>query len=137
MSLKIFFYILLILVNIYIYNLIIQLQEQEECLCNTGWRIENIKVISIFIIFLAIINMFIPITKWLYRIPIISTISTFTLVGIIFGNLFLIVRLGRYLNTKKCRDTCDIDWIFEYIRNFSISSIFIIAIIKSIGFFYF
>ena len=130
---KTIFYLLLITINYWIYSKIIDLQKQKECLCNSGWRIENIKMISIITILISIINLFIPLNKTLYKIPVISTFMTFGLILIIFSQLFLMLRLSRQLNTAKCQDTCDIDWIFVYIRNMTMGNIFLASVIISIG----
>ena len=57
---KTFFYILLLVINYWIYSIVLKLQEQKDCLCNDGWRIENIKMVSILTMFVALINIFIP-----------------------------------------------------------------------------
>ena len=130
---KTIFYIALIILNYWTYYLILELQEQKECLCNSGWRIENIKMISIATILLSILNIFIPLNKMLYNIPVVSTIMTFVMVFILFAQFFMMKRLSRQLNTAQCQDTCDINWVFEYIRNISLGSMFFAAMIITIG----
>lgn len=127
------FYVGLILLNYWIYSLVLQLQEQSDCLCNSGWRIENIKMIAILTMLISFVNLFIPLNKTLYKIPVVSTIITFGIVLTLFMQLFLMIRLGRQLNTEQCKDTCDINWIFEYIRNLSIGSIFVVSLIITTG----
>ena len=130
---KVIFYIIILAVNYWIYSIILGLQEQKDCLCNSGWRIENIKMISILTMIISFINLFIPLNKTLYKIPVVSTIITFGLVIMLFMQLFLMIRLGRQLDTQECQDTCDINRIFEYIKNLSIGSIFIISLIITTG----
>jgi hypothetical protein len=131
---KIAFYVLIIIANYWVYSIILELQEQEDCLCNSGWRIENIKMISILTIGVALINIFIPLNKALYKIPVVSTILTFGIVIVIFSQLFLIMRLSRQLNTAQCQDTCDINPLFTNIRSLSLGTLFIASLVLSIGF---
>jgi hypothetical protein len=133
---KTFFYILLLVINYWIYSIVLKLQEQKDCLCNDGWRIENIKMVSILTMFVALINIFIPLNRILYKIPIVSTILTFSVVIVIFVQLFLLVRLSRQLNTAECKNTCDINPLFKKIHNLSIGTIFIISLIISTGILY-
>jgi hypothetical protein len=133
---KIIFYILVIIFNYWIYSIILSLQEQKDCLCNSGWRIENIKIISIATIIISFINIFIPLNKVLYKIPILSTLLTFGVILIVFSQLFMIMRLGRQLNTAQCQDTCNINPLFENIRNLSMGTIFILSLIIAVGFLY-
>jgi putative Mn2+ efflux pump MntP len=135
-NIKIIFYILILIANYWIYSIIIELQEQKNCLCNSGWRIENIKMISILTIGISLINIFIPLNKALYKIPVISTVITFGVVLVIFSQLFLVVRLSRQLNTAKCQDTCNINPVFSNIRNLSLGTLFIISLVLSVGFLY-
>lgn len=127
------FYVGLLILNYWIYSLVLELQEQKDCLCNSGWRIENIKMIAILTMLMSLINVFIPLNKALYKIPVVSTLMTFGAVLIVFVQLFLLIRLSRQLNTAQCQDTCDINWIFEYIRNLSIGSAFIASLILGVG----
>ena len=133
---KTVFYCIILIVNYWIYSIILGLQEQKDCLCNSGWRIENIKMISVFTIIMAFVNIFIPLNRVLYKIPVVSTIMTFGLVLVVFLQLFLVMRLGRQLNTAQCQDTCDINPFFERIRGLSIGTIFIIALVLSTGLLY-
>jgi hypothetical protein len=133
---NILFYILIIIANYWVYSIILELQEQEDCLCNSGWRIENIKMISILTIGIAIINIFIPLNKTLYKIPVISTILTFGIIIIIFAQLFLVIRLSRQLNTSQCQDTCDINPFFTNIRDLSLGTLFMLSLVLAVGFLY-
>lgn len=132
-NIKNIFYIGLIICNYCIYSIIIELQEQTKCICNKGWRIENIKMISILTIIISFINLFIPLIRLLYRIPVVSTMLTFGIIFIIFIQLFLLVRLSRQLNTLQCKNICNINWFLHRIQNLSITTIFICSLILSTG----
>lgn len=134
--LKVIFYVLILAANYWIYSIILGLQEQKDCLCNSGWRIENIKMISIFTMIMALINIFIPLNKVLYKIPVVSTLLTFGVVIVVFLQLFLLVRLSRQLNTAQCKDSCDINPFFEQIRDLSMGTLFITSLVLAVGLLY-
>lgn len=108
-TLRLIFYGLFILLNFTVLGIIEYLQKQDKCQCNTGWKPENLKLISNLGIFLAIINILLPLNKTLYNIPIISTIFCILCLCIILMYLFTLVRYLRSLRQiEKCRTTCKI-----------------------------
>ena len=111
------FYILFILINYYLNSFIKSIIDQKNCPCNTGWKVENLKVLSQLGIFIGIINFFIPLNKSLYKIPLVSTIFSILLLIIICAEIFILTRFSRNLiKLKKCKG-CNIDG-FEYIINY-------------------
>lgn len=129
---KIIFYVLLLLFNLLIYKSILDIQKQEKCECKNGWKIENIKIISLIIILLSLINLFIPINKFLYNIPVIGTFITFALVILVFGQIFILIRFSREIKSGRCMANCKSNWLFDNIKEISLTTTFIISIILSV-----
>jgi uncharacterized metal-binding protein len=110
LTIRIILYSLFILFNFTVLGIITNLQNQDKCKCNTGWKPENIKLISQLGIFIGIINIILPINKTLYSIPIVNTIFSVLCLCIILMYIFTMVRYFRYLRkTEKCRISCKID----------------------------
>lgn len=117
--LKILFYICFITFNIYIYNFVTSLKNQKECLCNNDWKPENLKLVAQFGIMLGVLNLILPFNKTLYSIPLISTVVSVLLLGLMFMKLFTISRYSHVLtNNNKCKKTCKTDG-YEQIINLS------------------
>lgn len=135
------FYIAFIFLCFTVLGIINNLQNQENCECNTGWKPENIKLISQLGIFLGGINLLIPLNKTLYSIPLISSIFSILIIGIIIMYLFTLVRYFRNLRQQeKCRKTCSIKTVNEgFINKISTTTtinIVLFAFIISIGMLY-
>lgn len=130
-TLRFIFYGLFILLNFTILGIIDNLQKQDKCECNTGWKPENLKLISNIGIVLGIVNILLPINKTLYSIPIISTIFSILCLGIVFMYLFTAVRYFRNLRQlDKCRKTCTIRKSDEPFVNFvsTLDTLYIVII---------
>ena len=131
LTLRFVFYGLFILLNFTILGIIENLQKQDSCKCNTGWKPENLKMISNIGIIIGIINIILPINKTLYEIPIISTVFSIICLGIVFMYLFSAVRYFRNLRQlEKCRKTCKIRKSDESFVNFvsTINTLYIVII---------
>jgi hypothetical protein len=128
------FYLIFIIICFVVLGIIQFLQNQNECECNTGWKPENIKLISQVGIFIGIINILIPMNKTLYNIPIISAIFSILMLCIILMYIFTMVRYFRNLKTiEKCRNTCKIkktdETFINVISNTNTFNIVIIALL--------
>jgi len=85
-----------------------EILSQKKCPCASNWQTENVNTISTFGLIVGVVNIFIPITRSLYSIPIISTVFTALIVIILLMYVFGISRMARDLNEDKCRKTCRI-----------------------------
>jgi len=134
---RIVFYSIFIIICFIILGIIDNLQKQDNCECNTGWKPENIKLISQLGIFVGGINLLIPLNKMLYSIPLISSIFSILTLGIIIMYIFTMVRYFRNLNKlEKCKKTCKInkndEGFINIISNTSTLNILIISFILGI-----
>jgi hypothetical protein len=138
--LKNIFYILFIAINYYIYDFTNHIQSQDKCECRTGWKIENLKLLSLLCMIMGIANLLIPLNKVIYNIPLISGIFSIGLLILLFVELFSLVRLCRNLvNNKECSETCQVEGFENLIKNsynLSISICIGIAIVIAIGLLY-
>ena len=123
--------VIFIIINIIIYLTVVDINNQKDCPCSSGFTIENIKMISLIIIFILIINTIIPLISILYTIPVISTVLTFTIVALQLSQLFLLVRLGRSLNMGDCYKKCKSNWLLEKSKDCSMTFITITALLFS------
>lgn len=123
--------LLIIIINIIIYLSVMDIKNQKDCPCSNGFTIENIKILSLVIIFILIINMIIPLISILYTIPVVSTLLTFTIVILLLAQLFLLVRLGRNLNMGDCSKKCKSNWLLIKSKDCSMTFIIITALIFS------
>ena len=143
MNLKIIkniFYIVFILSNYYVYSLVLNIQNQKGCECKTGWKVENLKLISQLAMVLGIINLLIPFNKTLYQIPIISNIFSIGLLAIIFMEIFTLTRFIRNLvNNTKCSETCSVSEYEGFVNmtsDWSVTTVCILTLIITIGLLY-
>ncbi len=101
------FYVVIIIGNYYIYKLVKSIETQSDCPLNTGWRIDNLKLLSNISIVLAFINLFIPCNTFLYKIPIIGSIFSVILFGIVFMQIFTLTSFSKDLIGQKTK--CQLD----------------------------
>lgn len=78
------------------------LTQKKDCPCARTWQVEQVNNISTVGLFVGIINIFIPVTRTLYNIPIISTIFTALTVIILLMYVFSLSYVGRQLDEDKC-----------------------------------
>lgn len=138
--LKLFFYLIFITANYLVYTFTIHIQNQNDCECRTGWKIENLKMLSILSIIMGIINLIIPLNKTIYNIPLISGFFSIGLLLLLFMEIFTLVRFVRNLvNDEKCSNTCQIngyETLIEYSYDLSITICISIAIAITVGLLY-
>lgn len=135
-SIKLIFYVLFIIINYTIYDFTTHIQNQDSCECRTGWKIENLKMISILGMIMGVVNLILPFNKFLYSIPLVSGFFSIGLLTIVFLEIFSLVRLVRNLvNDKKCTDTCQVEGFENIIKNsydLSLSMCVLIAFIITV-----
>lgn len=137
---KFLFYIIFIIGNYVIYDFTSHIQNQEACECRTGWKIENLKMISILSMLMGITNLVLPLNQVFYNIPLISGFFSIGILTLLFVEIFSLVRLVRNLvNDEKCSDTCQVTG-YEHIINttydLSLSVCVFIAFAIAIGLLY-
>ena len=139
-TVKIVFYIIFIIGNYMVYDFTTHIQNQDKCECRTGWKIENLKMLSILSMIMGIANLLLPLNKFLYSIPLVSGFFSIALLSLIFLEIFSLVRLVRNLvNDKKCSDTCQVEGFENIISttyNLSLSVIVFIAFVLAVGLLY-
>lgn len=79
---------------------------QKDCPCAANWQVEQVNTIATVGLVVGTINLFIPITRTLYSIPIISTVLTALVVIILLMYIFGLSRMSKDLGEDKCRKTC-------------------------------
>ncbi len=83
-----------------------ELLAQKDCPCAANWQVEQVNTIATVGLVIGVINIFIPITRTLYNIPIISTVLTALIVIIILMYIFGLSRMAKDLGEDKCRKAC-------------------------------
>ena len=79
---------------------------QPDCPCANNWQVEQVNTIATVGLVIGAINIFVPITRTLYNIPLISTILTALLVIILLMYMFGLSRMAKDLGEDKCRKAC-------------------------------
>jgi hypothetical protein len=135
------FYVAFIFICFTVLGIVDFLQKQDECECNTGWKPENLKLISQVGIFIGGLNLLIPLNKSLYSIPLISSIFSILTLGVLIMYFFTMVRYFRNIsNIDKCRKTCKIkkgdENFINIVSNINTVNILLISFIIGIGMLY-
>jgi hypothetical protein len=135
------FYVAFIFLCFTVLGIVEHLQKQDECECNTGWKPENLKLISQVGIILGGINLLIPLNKTLYSIPLISGIFSILVLGVIAMYLFTMVRYFRNLRQQeKCRKTCKVktntEGFINILSTTNTLNIVLVAFVIGIGMLY-
>lgn len=79
---------------------------QKDCPCAANWQVEQVNTIATVGLVVGVVNIFIPITRTLYNIPIISTVFTALIVIILLMYVFGLSRVAKNLGEDKCRKVC-------------------------------
>ena len=139
-TIKLLFYIAFIIGNYVVYDFTSHIQNQETCECRTGWKIENLKIISILSMIMGIANLVLPLNQVFYNIPLISGFFSIGILTLLFVEIFSLVRLVRNLvNDEKCSDTCQItgyEHIIKTTYDLSLSACVFVAFVIAIGLLY-
>ncbi len=125
----------------YIHNFIQTIENNAKCPLSEGWRITNGKLLSSILMVIAVINIFIPASKFLSTLPIIGSSYILLFVLSLFLVLFIINRLSiNILDRKDKKDNkCNVkgfDIILNYFSESTTLECIYITIIISIFFFY-
>lgn len=83
-----------------------EILSQEDCPCAKNWQVEQVNTIATVGLVIGAINIFVPITRTLYNIPLISTILTALIVIILLMYIFGLSRMAKDLGEDKCRKVC-------------------------------
>ena len=81
---------------------------QKDCPCAANWQVEQVNTIATVGLVVGAINIFVPITRTLYNIPIISTVFTALIVIILLMYVFGLSRMAKDLGEDKCRASCKV-----------------------------
>jgi hypothetical protein len=83
-----------------------EILSQKDCPCAANWQVEQVNTIATVGLVVGAINIFVPITRTLYNIPIISTVFTALIVIILLMYVFGLSRMAKDLGEDKCRKSC-------------------------------
>jgi len=137
---KYLFYIIFIIGNYVVYDFTNHIQNQDACECRTGWKIENLKMISILSMIMGIVNLVLPLNQLVYNIPLISGFFSIGILTLLFVEIYSLVRLVRNLvNDEKCSDTCQVtgyEHIIKTTYDLSLSVCVFVAFAIAIGLLY-
>ena len=107
--LRIIFSIIFTLSVLYIYKFILELSENKDCKLADGWRVSNSKTLALLLIIIGIINIIIPVSKFIAGLPIIGSVYVFLFVLGLFMLLFLINRICINIMENDENDDCYIE----------------------------
>jgi hypothetical protein len=85
-----------------------EILSQKDCPCAANWQVEQVNSIATVGLVVGAINIFVPITRTLYNIPIISTVFTALIVIILLMYVFGLSRMAKDLGEDKCRKSCKV-----------------------------
>lgn len=85
-----------------------ELLTQKNCPCAANWQVEQVNTISTIGLVVGVINIFVPVTRTLYNIPIVSTVFTALIVIILLMYVFGLSRVAKNLSEDKCRKVCQV-----------------------------
>ena len=124
----------------YCSNFIQAIEAKKKCPLAEGWRITNGKILSSLLMIIAVINIFIPASKFLSTLPIIGSSYVLLFVLAVFVLLFIINRLSINLaerNDNKCTITgYGYDAVIDFFSQRSIMECIYITVAVSVVFFY-
>lgn len=122
----------------YISNFIQTIEQKKKCPLSEGWRITNGKLLSSLLMIIAVINIFVPASKFLSTLPIIGSSYVLLFVLAVFLVLFIVNRLS--INIMEREDNkCNIkgyDMLIMFFSNRTVLECIYITIALSIIFFY-
>lgn len=102
------FTVIFMLFNIWVKWVSGELLTQADCPCSANWQVEQINTIATVGLVVGTVNIFIPITRILYNIPIISTVFTALIVIILLMYVFGLSRVAKNLSEDKCSNVCKV-----------------------------
>lgn len=135
--LRIIFSLIITLIAIYITQFVSAISE-KSCEFAKSLYVSNGKLLSSLLTVVAVINIFMPINKFLSTIPILGSSYVLLFILMLFSLLFILKRIVSNINdpeNKKCR-VKNYKSLIEFIDARSISEIIFYTFIVSIIFFY-
>jgi len=111
---------------------------KKKCPLSSSLYISNGKLFGGILIMIGLINIILPINKFIYNIPVIGTSYVFIIMLLIFVMFFVLKRIISNLQedeNKKCR-TKNYKPLRDFIENRSIAECIYITVAISIVFFY-
>jgi len=111
---------------------------KKKCPLASSLYISNGKLFGGILIMIGLINIILPINKFIYNIPVIGTSYVFIIMLLIFVMFFVLKRIISNLQedeNKKCR-TKNYKQLRDFIENRSIADCIYITVAISIVFFY-
>ena len=140
MWLRIIINTIFLVIQIIIYKFLSYLENQgDKCPCSNGWKLIQSKFITNIMILLNVINIFIPLNRGLYNIPIIGGSISIIYLLLLVGELILVYNISNELNKPDCKkcDIGDYKYLVSFFNNQSIISCIGYSIIISIVLLYF
>lgn len=129
---------LFIILNLMINNFFNDINNQKTCPIKKDWKIENGILISNVLFLCGIINIFIPLNKYITNIPIVGGWYVYIFMIVLFVELYLVLFTVENLNKigKKCsKDKIKI--IYNLFKDKNMLSCLYFTIASSIVLFYF
>jgi hypothetical protein len=116
-----------------------EILSQKDCPCAANWQVEQVNTIATVGLVVGIVNLFIPITRTLYNIPIISTVFTALIVIILLMYVFGLSRIAKDLGEDKCRKVCRVpsNTFVKKLANMETFSLLVLGMALGIGLLYF
>lgn len=110
----------------------------KKCDFAKSLYVSNGKLLSSLLMFISVVNIFMPVNKFLSNIPIIGSSYVFLFILLLFMLLFILKRIVINLNdpeNKKCK-VKDYKTLTNFINDISYAQCCYITIIISVVFFY-
>jgi len=135
--LRIFFSLVITMCSMYITQYITAIGDRK-CELAKSLYISNGKLLSSLLMFISVVNIFMPVNKFLSTIPIIGSSYVFLFILLLFMLLFILKRIVINLNepeNKKCNDK-NYKSLTHFIDDISYVQCCYITIIIAVVFFY-
>jgi hypothetical protein len=126
------------LLHIYISQFVIAIESRKNCPLKSSWKITNGKLLSSLFMIIAVINIFIPVSKFLSNLPVIGSSYVFIFCLLLLSELFIVNRLSININdeeNKKCRPK-NYTGLINFFDSKSIVECILFTVILSMPFFY-
>jgi hypothetical protein len=135
--LRIIFSLAITMCSMYITQYITAIGDRK-CELAKSLYISNGKLLSSLLMFISVVNIFMPVNKFLSNIPIIGSSYVFLFIVLLFMLLFILKRIVINLNepeNKKCNDK-NYKSLTQFIDDISYAQCCYITIIIAVVFFY-
>jgi hypothetical protein len=129
--------IILLVSNAYINE--ISKSDPKLCPCASGWRITNGKLISSFLFFISIANIFVPVNSFISQIPLIGSGGILIYMLMLSVLIYILNSISRQLDTPECKDCSNVNGFAGFkkiLSGQSMTNLMIFSISASIILFY-